>query len=301
MATEKIKVLHISGYGGSGTTLIGNAFAQVKGLLHVGQLTDLWYGIEIKRKCGCGVPFVECEFWTKVFEEAFGGLDKVDIPRMMSLHERTRSRNAHLLLRRSQDDTLRAHAEEYLDTLQKLYRAIDKVAGCEMIVDTSKDTLHDYLLMLIPDIDLYVAHLVRDSRGVGYSRLKRKKPMVQGWLTWNIFNWSLEKFGKRFPERYVRFRYEDFVDDPKAALERVLAITPKKDPDFSFIKGREVVYDTVHTIGGNRMRQQTGPVMLRKDEEWRKKLRSPLKTMGTMMTLPYLRRYGYLDRSPQSE
>ena len=69
--------------------------------------------------------------------------------------------------------------EAYRRILTKLYCAIQSVSGSQVIVDSSKGPRYAMLLNEIPEIDLRVVHLVRDSRGVVYSwQKKHVKPEV---------------------------------------------------------------------------------------------------------------------------
>src|ERR1019366_1995765 len=56
----------------------------------------------------------------------------------------------------------------------RLYRAIRQVAGKSVVVDSSREASQALVLARIPDIDLKVLHLVRDSRAVAFSYLRRK-------------------------------------------------------------------------------------------------------------------------------
>src|SRR3712207_200886 len=68
--------------------------------------------------------------------------------------------------------------------LERLYRAIQKVSGAAVIVDSSKRSTYAVLLSLLPFADLRVVHLVRDSRAVAYSwgRIKESPAVVGGRL-----------------------------------------------------------------------------------------------------------------------
>jgi hypothetical protein len=47
------------------------------------------------------------------------------------------------------------------------------------------------------------------------------------------------------------------------------------------------------------MRFQTGRVRLRRDDSWRTRLAPAERRLVTALTLPLLRRHGYLGRPPQ--
>jgi hypothetical protein len=65
------------------------------------------------------------------------------------------------------------------EILRSLYSAIAQVSG-GVIVDSSKTPSYLFLLQRVEGIDLRLLHLVRDSRGVAYSTLKRiRRPETQ--------------------------------------------------------------------------------------------------------------------------
>jgi hypothetical protein len=63
---------------------------------------------------------------------------------------------------------LASRLQDYLVGLEKLYQGIRAYTGSKVIIDSSKSLLYGYLLGMLPTIDLYVLHIVRDPRGVAY-------------------------------------------------------------------------------------------------------------------------------------
>ena len=86
--TNKVKVLFIAGPGRSGSTLLDMLLGQINGCYSTGELRFIWSrGFEQNQLCGCGKPFRECEFWTEVVKEAFGGFEDIDYARIEELRE----------------------------------------------------------------------------------------------------------------------------------------------------------------------------------------------------------------------
>ncbi|MCW5935659.1 MAG: sulfotransferase domain-containing protein [Fimbriimonadia bacterium] len=293
---NRVKVLHISGYGGSGTTMIGQVFDQVEGLFHIGQFTDIWGKYHTKHLCACKTPFRECPLWSNIFQTAYGSLDGIDAQQMKRWRNLSRTRSIPKMLFQGPERWLSANQGDYPKLLGKVYQTIQQISGCQLIVDTSKDTFHDYILRSIPEIDLYTVHLIRDPRGVGYSRLKRKKPMIQGWLSWVLFNRSVEGFGRRYPAQYQRLRYEDFLKDTRGCLEKILTMTGHPQTSLDFVQGNRVQMQGGHAIDGNRMRFRVGELELKPDEEWRDKLSAHYKAVCWLITGSKILKYGYLDK-----
>src|SRR5947209_18950727 len=88
------RVLYIGGLGRSGTTLLERILGELPSACALGEVVHLWRrGIIDNERCGCGVPFGDCEFWRGVGDAAFGGWGEVDVPRVLRLQaavERTR-------------------------------------------------------------------------------------------------------------------------------------------------------------------------------------------------------------------
>jgi Sulfotransferase family len=308
-----LRLVYIGGIGRSGSTLLDRMLGQLGGVWSVGELVHVWQrGLAENNLCGCGVRFGECPFWRRVGQEAFGGWDSLDIDEILALKDSVdRNRYVLFLCLPGLWPPYRARLRRYLDLLGRLYRAVGEVAGAALVADASKHASHAFLLRRLPDIDLRVVHLVRDSRGVALSwtRLLRRLEVVDGeammatkaplrmsvrWLTHNALFHLLRWLG--VPT--LLLRYESLVRRPSAELARLLdhAGRPAAEGELGFIGDGWVELGTSHALAGNPMRFRQGRVPLRLDEEWRSKLsrRQRLLTVGS--TWPLLFRYGYLRR-----
>ena len=97
---KETKVLYLAGAGRSGSTLLGRLFAEPPQAVHVGELVYLWRrGFAENHLCGCGVPFLECPFWSEVFARGFGGFDGVDPPDILETKRQRRKQQQMLLMR----------------------------------------------------------------------------------------------------------------------------------------------------------------------------------------------------------
>lgn len=307
---NKIKVLYIAGAGRSGTTILGNTLGQIDGFFSAGELCYLWdRGPVSNGLCSCGAKFAECEVWATVLGEVFGDASRLDAHEMSRI-QRTSTRPRHLPLmsvRRGKRLLMSRWEGMYRDNLEKLYRAIQRSTGDKVIVDCSKLPLYGYILETMPMIDLYVVHLVRDPRAVAYSWLRKKstRPIVGGLahmpqrhpvessLEWDICNVAVEAFWKRFPNRYMVLRYEDFIEEPRESVRRILDLVQEDVTPLPFISQRGIEFGVNHNIGGNPNRFKTGTVELRPDREWITKIRSRDRRMVTSLSIPLLNRYGY--------
>lgn len=306
MADDRVKVLYIAGWGRSGSTILDNILDQLDGFFSVGELVTVWERNLIENlSCGCGKPFGQCEVWEGIFREAFGGMDKVDARKMIRLRNKgARARHVPLMLLPGGDAILEDRLNDYIGSLEKLYRGIQSETGAKVIVDSSKSPPYGYVLGMMPGIDLHVVHLVRDPRAVAYSWLRKKdllptseRPMIRygaakSTLIWNVWNLLPEIFWKR-SNRYMFLRYEDFVDRPREAIERILQLVHESSTNLSFVNGREVDLKPNHTAIGNPSRFNTGTLELRMDSEWKAKMNPLDRNLSTALSWPLMLKYGY--------
>jgi hypothetical protein len=307
LSDERVKVLYVVGLGRSGSTILSNSLGQIGGYFSAGELNFIWrHNVLENRLCGCGRPFHECPVWTRVMGEAFGGMDGVDAREMMRLQSSgTRTRHIPLMLTARGRQRLAERLEKLLITYRRLYEAIGSVTDSQVIVDSSKEPAHGYAMSMVPDLDFYVLHLVRDPRAAAYSWLKKKpqpdseeiEHMVRfspakSSALWDSWNASAEALWRRTPEKYLRIRYEDFVADPRENLGRILGLVGAT-AELPLAGEREVRLGVSHTVSGNPNRFETGDVELRPDHEWISSMRPRDRALVTALTLPLLRRYGY--------
>jgi hypothetical protein len=307
--SDQVKVLYITGWGRSGSTILGNILGEIDCFSHVGEVRSLWDNLIKNKLCGSGKPLMDSALWRNVLNEAFDGMERIDAHEMISLRESvSRTRHIPLMLIPGATTLLTPRLEQYLDVLTKLYVAIRACTASKVVVDSSKMPSYGYLLGMIPIIDLYIVHLIRDPRATAYSWL-RKKPSLdtsnetylpqysctKTALLWSIFNLTAEAFWGRSRERYIMLRYEDFVEKPQEAVKRILDLLEEPNR-LPFVGEREVELGVNHTIAGNPDRFQRGKVELRSDTEWEDKMRHLDKTIVTALTWPLLLRYEYIGR-----
>lgn len=304
---NRIKVLYITGWGRSGSTIISNILGQVSGFFSVGEIRFIWERNVIENTyCGCGSLFGDCEVWKDILDIGFGGIDQIDSARMARLCEQeTRTRRLiGLAISRGKPRNSIA-LQEYLENLKRLYTAIQSSTGCRVIVDSSKYPSYGYLLGMIPEIDLSVLHLVRDSRAVSFSWRKKKlqknqsgsdymiqiNPFMSS-VIWDIWNQSAEIFWKN-TEKYIFMTYEEFIAAPQKSIHEILEMLGEDTDLTPLIQDNRIVINPQHTLSGNPVRFQTGPVELKVDNAWKHQSDSVDKYLTTFLTWPLLLKYGY--------
>lgn len=223
-------------------------------------------------------------------------------------------RTRHLLLTPNEEN-LRgrvARMGEYTVALGKLYEAVQETSRSRVVVDTSKFPSYGYVLRHVPGVELYVLHLVRDPRAVAFSWASRRKPklarkgettrsmtphgLLESSLVWDEWNLVIETALGRDPGRYMRLRYEDFVEDPRAAVDGIMSFLGEKGDGSPFVGEREVPLGISHTFSGNPDRFKSGTVTIEADEGWRRGMGAARQTAVAALTFPMMSRYGYQIR-----
>jgi Sulfotransferase family len=302
-------VVFIAGYARSGSTLVERMLGQIDGFESFGELRHVWFrSFGENQLCGCGRPFRDCPFWIDVVADGFAGFDRIDSTSVeRAQHTVDAFVNIPRILVGGWPKGYRRRLMEYLNALGCLYRSIYRVSGARYLVDASKDPQHAYILRLIPDIDVRVVHLVRDSRGVAFSwrrirqrpeifwerRLMPRYPVARTAMAWRVTNAGAE-VARRLGMPYVGVRYEDLIVDPRRQLLRILDRLALEGPrDLGFLGEGTASLGPSHSVSGNPMRFATGEVPLRLDDEWQRAMRTVDWSVVTALTRSALRRYGY--------
>ena len=305
-----VRVLYVGGVGRSGSTVLGRALTRFDGVTSVGEIVHLWTrGLGGNERCGCGEPFRDCPFWHGVGRAAFGGWDRVDAQAMEELRLRVdRTRFLPMLATGHAPAGFHQALADYADVVVRLYRGIAEQSGAQLVVDSSKHPSFAWLLAQVPQVDLRLLHLVRDSRGVAYSWLKKvARPEVadrveymQGepayvlarhWLFTNTCFDAAAAAGTSV----LRVRYEDFVDDTVATMRRIASFAglPMGAAELAPFAAASMEVPVQHEVSGNPMRFGGNTIHLRRDDEWRTRMAPGARRAVTAMTGVVLKRYGY--------
>ncbi len=312
MRKAPVKVLYIAGYGRTGSTVIDRTLGAVDGFHSTGELMQVWNrGFRGNLLCGCGEPFAECAFWSRVAAAAFADLDESTLDTILEQHQvycRARTLPRRLAARVVAGRRQRDRRRVYSRALASLYRAVRHASGCEVVIDSSKTFAYAMTLAALDEIDLRVVHLVRDSRAVAHSwqrkkrdpsfvdqeRFLRRPSPARTAVGWNATNLALEGLGGIGTLGCLRVRYEDFVADPGRELQRICGHLGVERDLTGLVRGRRVRLAASHTVSGNPMRFEQGEVELRLDAAWVERMPAGQKRLVAALTLPLLAAYGYL-------
>jgi hypothetical protein len=313
-AASKLNTLVISGSGRSGSTLLLRVLGSLDGFCAIGELNNIWeQSILNNRLCSCGAPFRECAFWSAVMEQAFGGTQNLDVPSIIALRDATvRVKYAPLVaLNTRRPAGFQHNVSAYAAILERIYQAARDVSGCHTIVDSSKGGGHAALLPEMPSVQPLMIHLVRDSRATAYSWMRKKaRSDVEGHgefmpaigarkvaLQWNVGHAFAALAARRFAASVV-CRYEDFATAPRATLADILNEFGMGDAALdAFVTHNQVNMRDAHCLWGNPDRMMRGVVTIRPELAWQEQLPNRQKREVTLLTLPWLMKYGYVPEA----
>ncbi|BBL79329.1 sulfotransferase [Rubrobacter xylanophilus] len=330
---DSLTVLYVIGNGRSGSTLLDIVLGNHPLVESTGERVHLtrtgWISRrattaadERKRRlplCSCGgrldVPSAGedevCPFWKEVRKEwvrRAGSEDIEGYPGLQEAFERHRRWPRLLRERHRPSPEFRSYARLTL----ALFEAIRDVSGKPVVVDSSKSPPCAFPLALVPGLDLRAVHLVRDVRGVISSRSKALKKDIRAGIEWDhephpvwrsawwsSLRWSAINLESEMvcrwlgPGRWIRLRYEDFLEDPEGSLRRIGGLVGLDLAGLgrSFAAGKEM--HVGHNVGGNRLRM-SGSVRLRPEAgSWEDSLSPAEVRLAGRIAGPLMRRYGY--------
>ena len=115
----------------------------------------------------------------------------------------------------------------------------------------------------------------------------------------SIARWTVQNLGAEWvcarlgPKRAMRLRYEDFVADPRGALERIGSLIELDLAEVADAATSGKPMQAGHNVGGNSTKK-SGTVTLRPDaQEWRTVLSPAEQRLAWRFMGWTLRRYGY--------
>lgn len=299
--TSPVTVLFVAGFTRSGTTLLGNLLGEVEGWFFGGEILHhvFRFGVLEDRPCGCGRPFSECPVWSKVMAaDEMAGVDGREFLRWHG--DVLRTRHVPRLLRETPGrPSAWRGLDRHADIATRLYRAIRDATEARVVIDSSKWAPEAAFFRLLPGIDPYFVHLVRDPRAVAHS-WQRKKGYLRQFppgsmaVQWSKYNAAAEWVWRRHgQDRSLLLRYEDLVSRPRVALERVARLLGERVSRWPLRGERVARFGVNHTVWGNPDRFRTGEVELRPDEDWRTSQSTRDRVLVTALSAPLLLRFGY--------
>ena len=298
---KKPKVLFVAGWTRSGSTLLDSLMGSFEKFVAVGELHNIFDADLSKRHpCGCGRPVEECELWGPVLRRAFGDAWSAEAARMRASRAAwDHVQNTQKILR-GQDKG--GQVAFYIQGVERLYGAIAEETGARVIVDSSKRPQVAALLLRLQGIDPYLVQLIRDPRAVAFSWARSRDELVKhGSLysstRWVMRNTAADRVRAAYGEKGCLLRYEDLTAEPRKHVRGLLRLIDEDPEGDPFIGERTAEMQANHVVSGNPVRHRRGPVEIKEDAEWRSQLPWAPRLASTVVTSPWLRRYGYRLRS----
>ncbi|HEX6470908.1 MAG TPA: sulfotransferase [Streptosporangiaceae bacterium] len=300
-----VRVLYLTGWLRTGSTLLGNVLGELPGVAHVGELHYLWRNGVLRTGtnslCGCGDDLLDCALWARALGEVAAPAAQVVAWQRGLL--RTRHTRARLAEARGAEPA--DGVGEVLDVMAALYRVVaGRGGGGRLVVDGSKYPAEAAALLGRRDLDVRVLHVVRDPRATALSYRRAKgyidpRGPADSSGYWLAFNLASDLVGAAAAGRYLRIRHEDLAARPRGVVAQVMRFAGLDGEPPVDAAGR-VALGGNHTVTGNPDRLARGTVTIKPDERWRAELPVPAKVVATAVAAPLLRRYGYplIGRSP---
>ncbi len=304
---DRVRVLYVAGSGRSGTTVITTILGQLPGAFAAGELRYLWSrGVVENHRCGCGEPFSTCPVWSSVMAQIGPLSDDEAAGLARRLLDRLRVMRLPVVLARrlAGRPSVPPHPDDA--RIVALYRALADHTGAAVIVDSSKLPPYGLLLGDQPELDVRVLHVVRDPRATAFSWRRTKAtqdtatgtvmPRMDVWkssLLWLLWNLLTDRLWPRRRGDVVRFRYEDFVADPRGHMTEVARLVGLPAEALPFVSDDEVTLAPTHSVAGNPNRHTTGTVRIRGDMEWRTAMPRRDRLVVTAITALGVARFRY--------
>lgn len=252
---RKLKVVLVAGSPRGGTTISTMVLGQHPEILSTGSLSDFPGGGGIFSEtniCSCGELAQACSFWEEV-------------------------RSRYLPFQGWPD----------AEKIPQLFRILSDLSGREFVCDMTHNMQYAEQLLNVPGIDLYFVHVVRDGRGVVYSRIRKDYRVSRltrfGWQHFRRVvavsrHWSrhlrqFSKLEKRCGKKAVRVSFEELCKNPSAALrpvEQCLGL------DFEAIGVRlgegQPLAPVPHLMRGNPVLRSKANVALVYDDAFRREM-----------------------------
>jgi hypothetical protein len=301
---EPVDVLYLMGKGRSGSTILGMALGELDGYFAAGEMRFFWQrGLIERRRCACGIPAPECEVWGAVA----GLLSDIDPHEVSGAHDEVfRWTMAPRLLAGPRATRNWDALQTWVHATGRLVRAVARVTGARVVVDSSKWPTDPGARGLVPEVRPHELLLVRDPRAVAWSwqRIKidpdtgQPRAMDRFGATYSAMSWTARNVVASLSPRGVDgprlvLRYEDFIEDPAGTLGGIADFMGRPADLDGVLTGRTLNLGAAHAVAGNPDRFAADRVEIRPDDEWVAGLSRRDRLLVSALTWPLRGRFGY--------
>lgn len=210
--------------------------------------------------CTCGRSFSDCDYWQPIL---------------------ARLRDRGIL---TPADLLEASPEQTLAFIVDVLES----AGRQIYVESTKFPSRLEKLLTLPDVDLYVIHLIRDPRATALSYARKYGSFYRRALKWSGIGQQIDCLMAKNPNRLLKVRYEALSSNPEREMKRIMDFCgePLELGQLEF-RSR-----THHNLAGNRFRL-SADTAIRTDTAYLEELRPSQWYAASLLCLAALRRYDY--------
>jgi hypothetical protein len=248
IAAARPRVLHIIGFGRSGSTVLGIALGRHPAIFNVGEVVGIPSFLAgpnyvAPRACGCLNRIEQCPFWSEVGKRVPLGVDTLPP---------TAAGWRHYVpwLSPISSDLARWGASN-----ARFFSAVLDVSGASIVVDASKRAERAYWLWASGAVDLIPLWLTRDFRAVMRSEQSRHRSRIKAAVSW----WCAQRRAAQLAVliearggKVIRGTYEEMTADPRTFFNRILT-------ELGLDWCREVLnLQPGHVIGGDHNTKHGG-------------------------------------------
>ncbi|MED5329883.1 MAG: sulfotransferase [Planctomycetota bacterium] len=273
-----MKVFYLVGDSRSGSTLLQHLLALQEGVHALGEVRRMGAMAQSGEPCACGETLLACPYWTQIAKDLGVEVEQIvtEIPREKENWRGGFFREiASLKMGRLSPPGLQPRsARAVADQCAGIYRATSEKSGDGVLVDSSKDPDHFlHLMARLPGL-IKPVFLLRDGRGIVWSRMQRAGVEVDQAINGFLWMCRLISWARRAVPASARLdvRYEDVCQDPEAEVARILE-------ESGVLKG-DVLVDLKrlpkerHDLGGSPSFLKKRPSKIALDERWRTEMPS---------------------------
>lgn len=233
------RIIYVLSDNRSGSTLLDQLLGGHEEVASLGEIHHLAAYARRSRRlynpvhpldCSCGEPLARCAFWQDVEQELGSSLESLQLhprfhrpgaglaaSRLSRWPKRILHRHPAILnssLGAAIYDTGRVGADSFA-----LFDAVANVTGVRFITDSSKGAIRYRALYNYAPDRVFAIVLVRDYRGVVFSKMKRGRDLEATSREWARRLTLIDAVTRSVPEGQLQtIRYEDLCEDPRREL-----------------------------------------------------------------------------------
>ena len=282
MANENENVLiYIAADSRSGSTLLDLLIGNHSEVVSIGELRRLHEHFNGNYACTCDTLFNTCEFWNAVERRLNGSNQSIVslqtlIPRSKSVfHDLAYFLPNFILQALSYGVPWLSRDIKIAENNLQVVDAVCEETQARYVVDSSKVFKFSRLYHLLRPKLCKTIFLIRDGRGVCYSRSKNGSSLKASANVWSLVQIKLFFLKLVFPKQNkLTVCYENLCRDPEKEMRRICQFIGIQFEQNCVL----LVKHGKHNICGNPMRFRTDETQIRLDESWMSALTDEEKT-----------------------